>query len=100
MCKDPGIEEAIYDHYFKTRYGCKIDGDQENAAEDIENLVAGDDETEPLEDNVGAAAPSQRDNKQSGPQKRPNLPPIPEHSNEYYLELMDDMNYIPGYFEK
>ena len=40
MCKDPGIEEVIYDHYFKTRYGCKLDDD--DAAEDIENLVADD----------------------------------------------------------
>ena len=37
MCKDPGIEDVIYEHYFKTRYGHKIDGDEEE--EDIENLV-------------------------------------------------------------
>ena len=38
MCKDPGIEDVIYEHYFKTRYGHKIDGGDEED-DDIENLV-------------------------------------------------------------
>ena len=30
MCKDPGIDDVIYDHYFKTRYGMKLDEETED----------------------------------------------------------------------
>ena len=91
MCKDPGIDDVIYDHYFKTRYGMKLDEE----TEDIENLPLTEENTDDTNTETWA--------KDLTPQQRKNFESsrcIPEHSNEYYLELMDDMNYMPKYFIK
>ena len=36
MCGNPGIDDVIIEHYYKTRYGDKLD---EEIDDDIENIV-------------------------------------------------------------
>ena len=50
MCGDPGIEDVIYEHYYKTRYGQKLDEEADDDLENMDGAVSTIDEDEDEEE--------------------------------------------------
>ena len=97
MCGDPGIEDVIYEHYYKTRYGQKLDEEAEDDLENMDGVVStiDEDDEEDLDQELEDRAKDALKNR-----KVLQAMQIPEHSNEKYQELFENDEYRPRYFMK